>query len=126
MACVCVCLSKCLLPVFSGVVSRRASSGTPAATTTPGYVPLQGVASADPRLSLQLPPLEELPDPEAIKRQKHGYARSLNQQVEDGRRLIAEESKQKKEQLYQAAKRLKLEHTTRLELAVQIAELELY
>jgi len=101
------------------------ATGISAPTTSPGYVPLQGVASADSRPSLQPPSLEELPDPEAIERQKHGYARSLDQQLEDGKTLIAEESNQQKEQLYQAAKQLKLEYSTRLELAVQKAELEL-
>jgi len=112
-------------PVPTTVPPFCVATGIPVVTTTPGYVPLQGVASADSRPTLQPPPLEELPDPQAIERQKHGYARSLDQQLEDGKRLIAEESIQQKEQLYQAAKQLKLEYSTRLELAVQKAELEL-
>merc|ERR1719362_698304 len=43
------------------------ATGISAPTTSPGYVPLQGVASADSRPSLQPPSLEELPDPEAIE-----------------------------------------------------------
>lgn len=83
----------------------------PARTTGP---PAEGRLSSD-----------NLPDPGSIERQKKAYARSLDAQLEEGSRVIAEQNRARKEALMKVASEYKQKYLQAVDQQLRAQEMEL-